>query len=452
MNRPYILLIFLLVSFSGISQEGSSYQFSLEEAVQFAIDSNYTSINARRDIASAVKQKWETTATGLPQLSAAVSYQNNLKQPVTLIPAEITGGDPGTFVPVTFGTKQNASATATINQLLFDGSYIVGLQAAKVFLEFSENASEKTDLEVRKGVILAYGSVLISEENVAIFEKNRQTLEKNLNETREIFNNGLAEEEDVEQLQITLLDIETFLSNAKRMEVISRETLNMTLGIPIQTNVLLTDKLDQLAQQNMGLSFLDISLKLEQNIDFKIAQNLIQQRNLEWKLEKSRALPSISAFVNYGTQAYNDDFTFFDKEQSWYQSSLLGVNMNIPVFSSGGRGARKQRAKIALDKANTQFIQTKEQIKLDLNRARSDYQYSIENYENSKKNLQLAERIENKNQIKFVEGLVSSFDLRQAQLQLYTTQQNYLQAMLSVITAKASLETILNTPNIKNND
>jgi Outer membrane protein len=156
--------------------------------------------------------------------------------------------------------------------------------------------------------------------------------------------------------------------------------------------------------------------------------------------------------MNYGTQAYNDDFTFFDKEQTWFQSSLLGVNMNIPIFSSGGRGARTQRAKIALEKANTQFIQTQEQIKLDLNRSKSNYQFAIENYENSKKNLQLAERIENKNQIKFVEGLASSFDLRQAQLQLYATQQNYLQAMLSVITAKAALETILNTPNIKNNN
>ena len=452
MNRLYIVLIFFTISFSGISQEEDPYQFSLEEAINFAVDSNYTSINARRDIASAVKQKWETIATGLPQLDAAVSYQNNLKQSVTLIPAEITGGDPGTFVPVTFGTKQNASATATINQLIFDGSYIVGLKATKVFLEFSENASEKTDLEVRKGVILAYGSVLLSKENVSIFEKNKLTLEKNLIETQEIFKNGLAEEEDVEQLQITLLDLETFLSNAKRMEIIARETLNMTLGIPIQTKVLLTDQLDQLVEQNIGLSLLDNSEEIEQNVDFKIAQNLIQQRNLELKLEKSRALPSISAFVNYGTQAYNDSFTFFDKEQIWHQSSLLGINMNIPIISSGGRGARSQRARIALEQANTQFIQTKEQIRLDLNRAKSDYQFAIENYENSRKNLRLAERIENKNQIKFVEGLSSSFDLRQAQLQLYTTQHNLLQAMLDVITSKASIETILNTPNLKNNN
>ena len=212
MNRLLILIVFFLVSLTGFSQERNTYTLSLEEAIQFALDSNYTSINARRDVAAAIKQKWETTATGLPQIDAAVSYQNNLKQQVTPLPAEIIGGEPGTFVPVTFSPKQNASVSATLNQLLFDGSYIVGLQAAKVFLDYSENAYEKTRLEVRKGVILAYGSVLLSQENVIILEKNRQTLEKNLNETQQVFENGLAEEEDVEQLQITLLEIETLLS------------------------------------------------------------------------------------------------------------------------------------------------------------------------------------------------------------------------------------------------
>src|SRR5690606_41106059 len=107
------------------------------------LDSNYTSINARRDIAKAIKQKWETTAQGLPQIDGNISYNNNLKQPVSLIPAEFGGGEPGTFQPITFGTKQSANAVATLNQLIFDGSYLVGLKAAKVFLKYSENYDEK---------------------------------------------------------------------------------------------------------------------------------------------------------------------------------------------------------------------------------------------------------------------------------------------------------------------
>jgi len=450
MNK-FILFISLVTlgTTTAISQNGKSYRFSLNEAVTFAIDSNYTAMNARRDIAKAIKQKWETTATGLPQLSGDISYQNNLKQPVTFIPAEFSGGPPGTFTPVTFGTKQNASATATLNQLIFDGSYLVGLQAAKTFLEFSENAAEKTNLEVRKGVINAYGSVLLAQELVEIFEKNKETLDKNLFETQQIFENGLTEEESVEQLEVTLLDIKTQLSNAKRSAAIAREMFNVALGIPVESTVTFTDDLDVLAENNIQLQFLDKSLSVEDNVDYKIANNLTEQRALEVKLEKSRALPTLSAFINYGTQASTDEFTFLDSNQRWFQSSIFGVSMNIPIFSSGMRSAKTQRAKIALDQAQTELEETVQNIRLDLNSAKSNYQFAIEKYENAKRNIALSERIENKNQIKFTEGLSTSFDLRQAQTQLYSAQQQYFQSMLDLINAKAEVETVLNLPQLR---
>ena len=447
MTKKLAIFSFLLCTALGFSQQPKSYTFSLEEAVTFALDSNYASINARRDIAKAIKQKWETTAQGLPQIDGNISYQNNLKQPVTLLPAEITGGEPGTFVPVTFGTKQNANAVATLNQLIFDGSYLVGLKAAKAFLRYSENANEKTRLEVRKGVINAYGSVLLSQELVAIFEKNKTNLEQNLNETRKIYENGLGEEESVEQLEITLLDIETQLNNARRSQAIAKQMFNLALGIDVEATVTLTDNLNQ----NISLSLLDSSLNIAENVDYKIAFNLTEQRYFENRLEKSKFLPRLSAFVNYGTAANSNDFSFFNGDQKWYQSSVLGVSLNIPIFSSGKRSAASQRTKIALDQAQTDLEKTKQQIKLDLTTARSNYQFAIENYENSKKNLALAERIEGKNQVKFTEGLSTSFDLRQAQTQLYTAQQQFFQSMLNLINEKANLETVLNIPQLRMN-
>ena len=449
MIKRILIVSIILFSFAGFSQEQKEYSFSLEEAILFALDSNYTSINARRDIAKAIKQKWETTAQGLPQISGSATYQNNLKQPVTLLPGELAGGEPGTYLPVTFGTKQNANAVATLNQLIFDGSYLVGLKAAKTFLKYSENYNEKVRLEVRKGVINAYGSVLLSEELVAIFEKNKTNLENNLFETRKIFENGLAEEESVEQLEITLLDIETQLSNAKRSRKIAKQMFNLALGIDVDTPIKLTDDLDKLADANISLELLDNSINFEENVDFKIANNLVQQRFFENRLEKSKALPTLSAFINYGTSANSEDFTFFNGDQKWYQSSVLGVSLNIPIFSSGMRSAATQRTRIALDQAKTDLENTKQEIKLDLTTAQSNYQFAIENYENSKKNLRLAERIENKNQVKFTEGLSTSFDLRQAQTQLYTAQQQYFQSMLNVINEKANLETVLNIPQLR---
>ncbi len=449
-KKGFVFILVLLSTF-GYAQQKVTRSFNLEEAITFAIDSNYTAINARRDIAIAIKQKWETTAAGLPQIDGNITYNNNLKQPVTLIPAEITGGPPGTFTPVTFGTKQNASAVATLDQLIFDGSYLVGLKAAKTFLQYSENLSEKTNLEIRKGVINAYGAVILSEELVLIFEKNKANLEKNLSETQKIYENGLAEQESVEQLEITLLQIDTQLSNIRRTLKIARQMFNVGLGIDVEQDVIFEDSFDELTTQNISLDLLDRSLNIEENVDYKIALNFTEQRDLEMQLEKSKFLPSLNAFANYGTSAFSDTFSFVNGEQVWFQSSVIGLSLKVPVFSSGMKRARTQKAKIALDQAETDLELAIQNIMLELNTSKSNYQFAIDKYQNSKKNIALAERIENKNQIKFSEGLASSFDLRQAQTQLYTFQQEYFQSMLDVINAKSDLETVLNTPQLRNN-
>lgn len=444
--KHFIILIIVLVSAFAKAQTPKT--FTLEEAVTYALDSNYTAINARRDIAKAIKQKWETTATGLPQINGALDYNYQIKQPTQLIPAEFTGGPPGTFVPVVFGTQQNATATATLSQLIFDGSYLVGLQAAKTFLEFSENANEKTQLEVRKGVINAYGSVLLTRESIKILDSNINTLKENLRETRAIFENGFAEEEDVEQLQITLSSLENQRSNTVRMEQIAKQMFNLALGLDINTPVTLVQQLDNLATPALGL--LNDSVNMEQNVDFKIATNLTEQRELELKLEKSKALPSLAGFINVGTFAGRNEFNFFDTQERWFAQSITGFTLNVPIFSSGMRNARTAKAKIALDQSLTQQKETEQQILLGYASAKSDHELAIDNYNTAQKNLALAERIENKNQIKFKEGLSTSFDLRQAQTQLYTVQQELIQSMLQIITTKAELETILNTPDLRN--
>ncbi|MEW7280904.1 TolC family protein [Aquimarina sp. 2201CG1-2-11] len=429
------------------SVNSSTYSFTLDEAIEFALKNSYQSINARRDVAKALKRKWETTADGLPQLNASVDYQNQLKQPVSLIPGEFSGGEPGTFVPVVFGTKQQASATATLSQLIFDGSYLVGLEAAKSFLKYNNDVEQKTQLEVRKGVINAYGSVLVAQESLKIIEKNVNTLEKNYNETKKIFENGLAEEESVEQLQITLLQTTSQLKNAERLEKIAMQMFILALGVDSNSSIVLTDNLDTLSMKNIDQSIIEKPFVIENNVDYKLAELLTEQRRLELKLEKSRALPSLSAFVNYGTQANSNTFTFLDSEQRWFQSSILGASLKVPIFSSLKRSARTQQAKIANEQSKTDFERAQQEIRLQYDTAISNYTFSIENYETAKKNLTLAERIEKKNQIKYKEGLATSFDLRQAQLQLFSSQNEVLNAMLSIINNKAELETILNTPN-----
>ncbi|MDB9720572.1 TolC family protein [Winogradskyella sp.] len=439
-------IIILLLCFSlGFSQQ-QPQRFSLQEAIDFALENNRTAINASRDIAAAKQQKWETTASGLPQISARADYQNFLKQQVSVIPAEIFGGQPGTFQDVIFGTQQSANVFATVDQKIFDGSYLVALQSAKVFLEISENAKTKTDLDVRKAVIDAYGNVLLAEESLIILNRNIVVLEKNLFETTKIYKNGLGDEESIEQLQITLSSVKSNLNNVSRLRTLAYQMLNITLGRDVYNTLELSDNLENLAQNNMSLSLLDEENNPEKTIDYLIANNDTKAKALMVKLEKSKALPTLNAFLNGGYSAFSNDFSFLNNDQRWFGSSLFGVNLSIPIFSSGMRSSATQRAKINLEKAETQLTETEQRIKLQMASAKSDYQFAIEDYANKKQNLALAERIETKNQTKFFEGIGSSFQLRQAQTQLYTAQQELLQAMLDVINTKATLETILITP------
>ncbi|MDF0714596.1 TolC family protein [Muricauda sp. 334s03] len=442
MRKTLISLLLILPWLA--SAQDTIPSLSLDQAITYALEHNYSSINAERDILDAQKQKWETIATGLPQINGAVSYQNQLKQPVSQIPAEFFGGEPGTFQEVVFGQAQSMSATATLRQQIFDGSYIVGVQATKTFLEYSKNNKKKTELDVRKAVVEAYGNVLLARESVLISEKNKATLEENLYETKRIYENGLGDEESVDQLQITLSSVDNQLKNARRMEKITLQMLNLVLGLPIETPTVLTENLDNLTQREIDLGLIDTQFNIENNVDYKMADNLNQQRALELKLAKSYALPTLNAFVNYGGNSFSDNFNFLNSGQQWFGSSILGVDLNIPIFSSLKRSASTQRAKIALEKAKTQFTEAQAQIRLQLESAKSDYILAIEQYGTSKENLELAERIEKKNQIKYSEGLATSFELRQAQTQLYTSQQEYLQSMVDVINKKTELENILN--------
>lgn len=448
--RNILLLLFLTVSALGFAQETQQrYTLSLEQAVAHALEHNYTVINSKRDIEKAERRKWETTATGLPQINAGVDYTYNIVIPKTSIPAQLvdsTAG-PGEFRAVEFSPKQTMTARTTLNQLIFDGSYIVALQASKTYLKYYQNYKRKTDQEVREMVVNAYSNVLLTEESIEILKKNKSILEKTLHDTDETFKQGLIEEESVEQLQITLATVNNNLNNSQRLREISLNLLKLNLGIDLGSEVILTDKLDALTQQNLDLAFSSSEFDVKNNIDYQIGENYSEQRRLEYKLEKAKALPSLSANLNLGTNAFSDKrFDFLQTNKPWFAYSSVGASLNWPIFTSFGRHAKIQQAKIAYDQAKTDLTHTEQQLKLAYLQAKSEYEFSIEQYATYKSNLKLAERIENKQQVKFTEGLSTSFDFNDAQQQLYTAQQQYLQSMIDVINKRAALEKIITKP------
>ena len=440
MHKVFALLFF---SFSVFSQN-ETLVFSLEEAIDYAHSNNKLALDSQSDVRMAELQKWETTATGLPQISADISYNNWIEQQISLIPAEFFGGMPGDFVEVAFGTQQTVNGTVTLKQKLFDGSYLVALQASKVYLEISKNAKEKTLSELRKVVTNAYGSVLLAEENISILDANIAVLEKSITELQKVYENGLTEAENIEQLQLTLSGLVSARNYNAILKDLAYEMFNLTLGLDIDTSVNLTDRMEGLVVKVL-LSHTETSnSSLENNIDFKIAANNMRSNELLFKLEKSKALPTINAFINGGYAGNNNRFNFLDRSQKWFGASLFGVNMSVPLFSSLGRSAATQKAKIALEKSERALVNTQQELKIKIKRAQNELAFAQQDLETKKQAQNLAKRIEEKNQIKFFEGLASSFELSQAQTQLYTAQKQYMEAMLSVLNKHIALDVLLN--------
>ena len=438
-----LLLIFWLL-FNNIVGQDLPESLSLNEAIEFGLSNNRSIINADREILKAKKERWKTIAIGLPQVSSQINYQNFLEMPISLVPSEFFGGEAGTFEELTFGTEQIMVGSVKMEQLLFDGSYLVGLEASRVYLKISENLFEKTNLEVKKLIVNTYTNVLIAKLNISFLEKNKIALEANLKEITELFKTGFEEQENVEQTQLSLSQINNQLKYAENLMKITQEMVKFIIGYPAEKKLILESELEDIFNENIFFDSTPSINQIDNNIDIRIADNNVKSEALQFKYEKSKSLPKLSGFINQTYTGNSNDFTFTDSQQKWYGSSIVGLNLTIPLFSSFGRSAISQKAKISLDQAITQLTETQERIKIEVNAAYNDYQLSIDNYFTEKENLRLAESIEKKNQNKFFEGVIQSFELRMAQMQLYSAQNNYVTAIQSVINKKTVLETLLN--------
>ena len=444
----YKIFIFSIILF-GIEESIAQTlpeSVTLEEALVFGLENNRNIINAGREVQRAYKEKWSVVASGLPQISASADYKNFIELPTSLVPAEFFGGKEGQFAEVQFGTPQNLSAGVILEQLIFDGSYFIGLESIKIFTTISENILEKTVLEIKKNIVSTYSSVLLIRENIRFLEKNIASLRLNLNELVALYENGFKEEESVEQLRLTLAEVETQLRYAQNTERITLDMLKLLLGFPTNSKMFLKDSLENLTTESLFNLKTNKNIDYTNNIDIKIAENTLLQEGALYKYELSKNLPRLSAFLSGNYTGNSDRFSFVENDQKWFGTALFGINLQVPIFSSFMRLAQSQKAKIKIEQAQSSLEETQERVYIEVQAAKNEYQLSVETYFTNKGNLALATRIEKKNQLKYFEGISSSFELRQAQLQMYGAQNNYIKAIQNVIQKKINLETLLNSP------
>jgi outer membrane protein TolC len=432
----WALLLCLLVPLPASPQEPAA--FSLKEARDYALQYNYDAQKSQLDLMAARKRIRETIGIGLPQINSSIGYTNNIELPTMIIPDFF--GDPNEYIEIQFGTQHNANLNLQVQQLLFNGSYFVGLQASRIYEQLATEGLERTRLDVVQTVSQTYYLILVSQESQRIIQGNIQNLEKTLYEIRERYKEGFVEETDADVIQISVTALKNSLQNLQKQTETAYQLLKFQMGIDLSEEVRLTNGLEDIISAQDIDKALAGSFYLADNVDYRLIQTQEGLAEMNLKNERAQYWPSVAAFYSLAWAAQRNSFNFFDFDNRWYRSQAIGINLNIPLFKSGSQRARVQQASIALDQARKTTRQVSQGLLLEEAQAKNDLSSAFENYINMRDNMALAQKVYDKTLIKYQEGLASSTDLTQANDRFLSTQSSYIQAMAALLNAKNKLD------------
>ncbi len=448
MKASYLLSFIALF---GIYNANAQRTFSLADAFRYADKNSYLLETSELEIEKARKQIQEITAIGLPQISAGADYNYSPQIPQQPVPAIFfdPNAPEGEFITVGFGVAHSSTASVTLNQLIFDGTYLLARQGSILFKEIKQDELTKSRADVRDAVAKSYFNVQLAVEAQKVLEDNIESLSKNLRDVKALYESGFVEEQDAEQLEYLVNGLKLDVDNAKRNKILAEKVFKFTIGMPIDTSVVLTQSLEDLYFQNVeGQSITSQAFDLSRHIEFQLIENQELGASLQLKRTQWAYAPTINGFVTHSQSNYNDaNFNLVDFNSYWIPATIMGFSVNLPLFTSMARPARVAQARIDLEEVQIAKEQVGESLLLEYEQAKSDYIYALERVQNENRNKEITKRIRDKTLIKFGEGISSSLEVTQAQNQYLNTESNFLSAALSLLNAKSRLDKVLGNYN-----
>ncbi|TNF41766.1 MAG: TolC family protein [Bacteroidetes bacterium] len=433
-----LLTVFLGYAINPKAQEVSG-SFSLNEAVEFAMENAFVLHNTKKDMEIAQKQVWETISIGLPQVSGTANYNAFLNLPVSLIPGEFFGGEPGTYIPVKFGQDFNSDFGFSVSQLIFDGSYIIGVGSVQLYVNLSKQRHEKTAIDIREAVTQAYYMVLVGKKYKEAMDEDLENVKKLYIETKILYENGFREEQDVDQMKLLLRNAENEVLKTEREITISKVVLKYTMGFDLDNDIELTDSIEQFLDPLVAKPN-QLRFDFNQHIDYRLANSNFQVSEKLLGIEKVTYLPKLSAFYNYNKSAYSNDANLFNSKTEWYPSSLVGLQLTLSIFNSGQKRSKVQQAQIEVEKADIQRKLTEQTLQKDYLTAVAQMESALESFENDRENRELAEKIREKTKIKFDNGISTSTELSQIETQYINAYRSLVTSTLQLLQADLNLK------------
>lgn len=432
MKFKYLVIIVVLLFQASLSySQEESLRLSLMDARAYALEYNKTMKNSNFAIDKAQYALREAISAGLPQINASADYSNALGAKISI---RFQEGMPAAEIDI----KPQSNLYLNVNQLLFSGNYIVGVQLAKLSKEFSNLGLEKTELDVITAVSDAYYAVLITEEMLSILEKNVENLQDLYRKSEPMVHVGVIEQTDLDQLSVQLTSLLNVRSASERQAELAKNLLRLQLGASIDTELILLDTLEQLIEDSALENVLFNEFNPEGNIDFRMIQ---QQETLTRKMvdmNKANALPTLVAFYRYTHKLLKPDFDMSPP-------NMIGLQLNIPIFSSGQRYSQTQQAKVDLKTVENNKALVEDQLRITERQMRFNFQNALETFENQQKNIEVSRRVYLNLKLKYEQGMLSSLDLINADNNYLKAESDYINSMMQVLSTRLQLEKIYGT-------
>ena len=419
--------------------------FTLDQAISYGLAANNKIKLAKIEVADAEGQLLEYKSIGIPKVNASVDYNYFPQVPQFLIPRQFIDPDApdGSFALLPAGTKQGLTAKIEASAIIFDAAWLVGLKAQRLYRELIAKQGEASNEEIKSAVTKAYLAVLIAEKNKEVLVKNISNLTKTLKETRAIYENGFAEKLDVDRLQLSLNNLNIESEKLDRLIAISYNLLKFQMGCPMEDEIRANDNLDMLIAK-FTVEATDLEAPVDYNSRSEYAAISLGEELAKINIRRYQMgyFPILNAFGSHQEQLQRNNL--FDKDENgWFGTTVVGLSLKIPIFDGLDKKAKIQRARILLDKTLIQKNDFERAVTLEVKNARTAYLNARESVTATDKSLQLAQEIYNTTQIKFKEGVGSSFEVAQAERELYTAQANYTGALYELLVAKSDLDKAL---------
>jgi outer membrane protein TolC len=437
-----IVLIYLLVlaNFVG-AQENQVQKYSLKEAVDFAKKSNYTLKNNKLDVIASQKRVNEVLAMGLPQINGSANIINNVKIPVQVVPnflQPVMGGPDN--LELAFSRPYTSGITISANQLLFDGTFILGVKASKEFVNLAQLNLSRTQIETEVNVSKAYYLVLLLEANEQMMLKNLESLTKTKSDLEQFYKNGFSEKVDVDRLTLQLSNLSLQKEKIHDQKQIAKMVLKLQMGLPVSDSIVLTDGLEKLYEVSKSMA-IEEKANYSTRIEYKMLQQQLTLNNMDKKRYQVGYLPSLFLFANHQQNAFGDDLGgLYDK---FYPGTSVGLSMTLPIFDGLKKHAQTQQARIGITKTENDIKNFENVIDQQVYQSKANYLRSGQQLEIQRSNMKLAQEIYDKMDIKYKNGVGSSLELTTAQNDLETARTNFLTTVYEYFVAEMELKKAL---------